>query len=204
MSDDDARRAACAVALFRAARRVRGTAGAFYLAMRGLRLPDELEGAVVRFHPACPRQGARMPALIVLMRGVLDDEPRAVQRIFIGRDYAKAGKPMMLGLAGGAAMKLGRAGDRLHVCEGFETGLALIAQGHAPVWALGSAGGIARLPIVAGVRELVICADNDASWTGKKAAAAAMMTWGERACAITVDRVGADFADIARETMGRL
>src|SRR5262249_4084427 len=161
-------------------------------------------GEVVGFHPACPRQQERMPAVIVLMRSIEDDQPRAIQRIFIGTNYRKHGQPMMLGAAGGAAMKLGASGARLSVCEGFETGLALIAQGYAPVWAMGSAGGIARLPLIKNVDHLLICADNDKSQTGERAALAAMKTWGERAAAITVDQVGYDFADIARGQLERL
>src|SRR5215468_11000132 len=163
--DDDElarRRIAYALELFGRAWHVHGTtAGAFYLAMRGLSLPRELDGPVVRFHPRCPRGPERAPALVVLFRDLIDDVPRAIQRIYIGRDYRKDGKPMMLG--------------------------------PGPVWALGSAGALARLPVLDGVEELVVAYDNDLA--GKMAASVVLETWRARATPITVDREGCDFAD---------
>jgi len=204
--DDDElarRRIAYALELFGRAWHVHGTtAGAFYLAMRGLSLPAELDGPVVRFHPRCPRGRERAPALVVLFRDLIDDVPRAIQRIYIGRDYRKDGKPMMLGPVGGCAMKLGPRGPKLCVCEGFETGLALIMLGYGPVWALGSAGALARLPVLDGVEELVVAYDNDLA--GKMAASVVLETWRARATPITVDREGCDFADVCAERMGTL
>ena len=207
---DDAARTRFALTLWDAAGRVRGSAGEYYLAMRGLSLPSAIDGEVARFHPACPRQGGAAPALVVLLRTIEGDTPVAVQRIFVTKDYRKDGTPMMLGPVKGAAIKLSshRAActgalswfmPRLHVCEGFETGLALLQLGYAPAWALGSAGAIARLPLLWFVGQLVVCADNDVSRTGEAAAAAALATWGWRAHALMVNAVGKDFADLAQQ-----
>ena len=112
------------------------------------------------------------------MRDVVTNEPRAIQRIFVNAQTAKKDKceaslngSMMLGRAAGAAMKLSSQFNtfwddlsfcpRLHVAEGFETALSLQNQGYEPIWALGDAGHIENFPVLFGVGELVICADND-------------------------------------------
>ena len=116
-----------------------------------------------------------MPALITLMRDVETFEPIGVNRLFL--DASSAGRVtkirgMMLGQAGAMMLSdwdelfYGREPDegpvRLLVCEGLETGLAIKQGGPGrQVWALGSAGAIARLPVLFGVGHLVICADND-------------------------------------------
>jgi hypothetical protein len=185
-----------ALGIWRQGRNLAGSPGEVYLQRRGLRA-DAVSSAVARFHPDCPRGKDRSPALVVLMRAIVDGVPCAVQRIFIGRDYTKEAA-MMLGPAGAAAMKLAPAGRTLTVCEGFETALALHQLGHGPVWALGSAGAIARFPIVPKVEELVIATDHDN--VGKNAAATALERWGpERAHCIMINAAGADFADLAEQ-----
>ena len=203
----DAERTRYALRIWDGSGSVRGSAGEYYLAGRGLHLPDSLDGEVVRFHPACPCGGGEVrPALVVLFRRMAGDTPVAVQRIFITPDFKKL-QAKMLGPVAGAAMKLtahaatccGAAeyyAPLLHVCEGFETGLALLMLGYAPVWALGSAGAIERLLPLWFVGRVVVCADNDESRAGERAAAEVKLTWGWRASAITTDKVGSDFADM--------
>jgi len=186
-----------ALGIWRDGVKVNGSPAQRYLANRGLMLPAELDGPVAKFHPQCPRGKERAPALVVLMRAIVDGVPCAVQRIYIGRDFTKEGA-MMLGPAGTAAMKLGPARPRLCVCEGFETALALHQMGYGPVWALGSAGAIARFPIIPKVEELVIAADHDN--VGLNAAATVLERWGrDRAHCIMVNAAGADFADLAEQ-----
>src|SRR4029077_17873691 len=106
-----------------------------------------------------------------LMRNVETFKPQAVQRLFLDLDQNKKTEGMMLGPVGNAAMMITSRHDtfwdclsfcpKLYVCEGLETGLALQMAGYRPVWALGSAGAIARLPVLFAVGELVICADHD-------------------------------------------
>ena len=124
----------------------RSTLGEMYLKGRGLLLPPKVCTSVVRFHPHCPRKLEKVPALIVLMRDIATNQPRAIQRIFINPRTAKKDKcpaspngSMMLAPAGAAAMKLTSQFDtfwddlsfcpRLHVAEGFETALSLQNQG---------------------------------------------------------------------------
>jgi len=184
-----------ALGIWRSAEPLMGSPAAIYLTQRGLPVAPAL--GVARFHPACPRGRDRQGALIVLMRSIHDGVPCAIQRIFLTGDYRKDGKPMMLGPAGSAAMKLAPMGPRLTICEGFETALGLHANGFAPVWALGSAGAIERFPLIAGIDELIIGADHDP--VGLKSAEVCLRRWRARARIKKIDREGADFADLARE-----
>jgi hypothetical protein len=49
----------------------------------------------------------------------------------------------------------------LHVGEGIETVLSARQLGYRPAWALGSAGAIANLPVLAGIEALTIFAEGD-------------------------------------------
>ena len=110
------------------------------------------------------------PALIALMRCIETNKARAIQRNYLTPDAKKDGA-MMLGPAGGCAMKLISHWHtfwddlnycpHLYVCEGFETGLALLMMGFKPVWALGSAVAIGNFKALFGIGRLMICADND-------------------------------------------
>jgi putative DNA primase/helicase len=114
----------------------------------------------IRFHPRCPRAGGEQPAVVIAMRSLASRAMTAVQRIFLTRQGHKDGA-MMLGTAGGAAMQLQPRGRELHICEGLETGLAIIAMDHAPVWALGSTSNTQTFPVLDDVERLVIWPDND-------------------------------------------
>lgn len=181
-----------------------GTPAEAYLWPRGLCLPADR--SALRFHPRCPRGRDRQPALVAAMCPLKSSAPVAIQRIYLKPDGSKDGA-MMLGPAGGAAMKLTSHFNtfwdelsfcpRLHVCEGLETGLALMQQGYTPLWALGSAGAIERMPVLFGVGKLVICADNDP--TGLRAAEICAARWNapthQRAVIWRHEKGGCDFAD---------
>jgi len=147
--------------------------------------------SIVRFHPRCPRGHELAPAVVVAMRHVQTNALLAVQRIFIvrkGSYVVKDGTPMMLGTAGGCAMKLGAAkgyvqpGVDLHICEGLESGLSIMALSWSPVWAMGSTSLIRSLPVLPGVERLMIWTDHDAvdPKTGKRPGEAAATACGER------------------------
>jgi hypothetical protein len=193
--------------------------------LRGRGLPLIGAGEVIRFHPNCPRGAERRPAMITLLRDLLTDKPVGIHRTYLASGGGHDGK-MMLGACAGAAAKLTPQADtfvqdhlgvwceRLHVCEGIETGLALIKLGRRPVWSLLSAGAIARMPVMPSVGELIVCADSDdigidtvrEPWarfdTGQNAAFAAVDSWqqaGRRARVLMPfgeTRKG-DFADVA-------
>jgi hypothetical protein len=199
--------------LWRAARDPFDTPVEFYLASRGLNL-RLVDAGVLRFHPACPRGKLRQPAMVALVRNQVTDQPQAVHRTFLLPNCRKDGQAMMLGPAGGGAIKLCQGFDggreasgkvhvnsgKLHVCEGIETGIGLLTFGYRPLWALGAAGELARLPILPGVEELIACSDHDANHVGQRAAYRAVARWraaGKAAREIRPTRCEWDFADVA-------
>lgn len=108
------------------------------------------------------------------------------------------------GVAASGAMMLGRADRILTVCEGLETGVGAIMGGLArgAVWAFGSASILKTFEPHEGVRDLIICADNDENRTGQNAASACARLWEERAVVTihTPRRKGQDFADLYART----
>jgi putative DNA primase/helicase len=167
----------------------------------------------IRYQPRCPREDVRQPAVVIAMRHITSNAVVAVQRIFLTRDAKKDGKPMMLGTAGGAAMKLQPVlGHELNVAEGLETGLSLVAMDRKPVWALGSTSLIQSFPVLQKVNKLVIWADHDEVnvRTGKRpgiaAAEACRERWraADREVKVQVPDVERDDAnDVWRSRLGR-
>lgn len=58
-------------------------------------------------------------------------------------------------------MRLAAAGETLQLCEGIETGLALLQAAGNPTWATLGTSGLASVVLPPGVRRVVICADGD-------------------------------------------
>jgi putative DNA primase/helicase len=160
----------------------------------------------IRFHPRCPREKSEQPAVVVAMRSIESRAITAVQRIFLDRHAKKLGKGMMLGACSGAAMQLQpKIGFRLHVCEGLETALSLIALDFQPTWALGSTSLIRTFPVVADIDQLVIFADADGP--GRKAAGICGARWlsaGKKAKCWEPTTEGTDAADEWRSRCARL
>lgn len=158
----------------------------------------------IRFHPACPREKLVQPALVIAMRSIVTHTIQAVQRIFLTREARKDGA-MMLGPQANVAMQLAPICRILHVCEGLETALSVMAMDYGPVWALGSCGAIERFQVIDGVDELVIWADNDAP--GIKAANVCSQRWWDSARRLVRIRTpkieGQDFADVWRARCAR-
>ena len=70
----------------------------------------------------------------------------------------------------GAAIQLCPAAGYLAVCEGIENGAAIYQESGLPVWACGSAGGMAAMALPSTVKQLFVFADTDANEAGIKAA----------------------------------
>ena len=142
----------------------RGTLAEQYLNQhRGLALPDDLCGRVVRFHARCPWEKERRPCMVTAFRSIVDDTLVAIQRTLLAEDGKKLGR-MTLGPCGGAAIKLTAdedVGQGLHVGEGFETTLTAYTLDFRPVWALGSASAIGDFPVLAGIEALTILGETD-------------------------------------------
>jgi phage/plasmid primase-like uncharacterized protein len=168
---DDRERTADALSIWREARDPRGTLAACYFAHRSLELPNEAAGEAIRFDSACPFGGARTPAMVALVRDVVTDEPKAIHRTALDETGNKTfidGKDRLaLGPVGGGAVKL-TANENVTLClgigEGIETALSMrLARefGASPIWALLSAGQVARFPVLGGVEALWIAVDHD-------------------------------------------
>jgi hypothetical protein len=109
--------------------------------------------------------------MIALMRDVHTDDPKCIQRTRLTLDGKKADR-QMLGPAKGAAIKIDPDVDVTHglnVGEGLETTLSGRAMGFAPAWALGSAGAIAKFPVLYGIGALRIFGERDESGANKRA-----------------------------------
>src|SRR5215831_4216435 len=181
--DEDAERIKRAQKICDAARDPRGTLVEDYLRSRnGLVLDDAIAGHVPRFHPRCPWGNKNagktefLPALIACFRSIDDNAITAIHRIRLDQPerWPKAER-RMLGPVHRAAVKLdSEVGGILAIGEDIETCMAarqLMATGkleRASVWALGSAGGIERFPVLPNVRTLRIICENDRTNEGAR------------------------------------
>jgi Toprim domain-containing protein len=168
-TEDDLLRIKRAQALWNEAIEPRGTIAVQYLTARALDLPDELAGAVFRFHPRCPWRNEdtgrteRIPCMIAAFESIDDGTVTAVHRIRVDEpDRWPKTQRRMFGVVHRAAVKLGPTSNTLYVGEGVETCMAarhLMDAGkleRASAWALGSAGAIALFPVLDGVKRLII------------------------------------------------
>jgi hypothetical protein len=173
-----ARRKGFALAIWDDARDPRDTPVSLYLAMRGLSLPDDIAGTVIRYHPALRYQVTLVEGVVALFRDIKTNEPVAIHRVFLDAAGQKLDR-MMLGPTGDAAIKLDADEEvtvGLHIGEGFESCLAARLFGLRPVWALGSAGAIGRFPILPGIETVSILGEVDAG-ANRRAALACARRW---------------------------
>jgi putative DNA primase/helicase len=161
---DDLARIERAVSIWNTAADPRGTLAETYLVSRALVLADDIAGNVLRFHPCCPWRDENtgttvgVPALIAAFRSIDDNKVTAIHRIALTPNGVKIGR-RMLGVVHRSAVKLDPASDTLHIGEGIETALAARQLGLTPAWATGSAGMIAKFPMIEGVECLRILAE---------------------------------------------
>jgi hypothetical protein len=197
---DDLARMARAAAIWNAGVDPRGTPAKPYLTSRAIILTDDVAGTVLRFHPACPWRDENtgstiyLPALITAFRSIDDDQVTAIQRVALTADGVKIGR-RMIGVVHRSAVKLDPLGNTLHVGEGVETCLAARQLGHAPAWALGSVGMIAKFPLINGVKLLRVLGE-----TGEASAGAIKIVgrrWHQagRKIEIVMPSVGSDLND---------
>jgi putative DNA primase/helicase len=147
-----------------------------YLAGRGLHMatpPDNL-----RLHPALAyydgeKVTGRYPAMVALVQAP-DGSGATIHRTYL-QDGRKApveapkklmsGKPFI-----GGAIRLSPAGEEIAIAEGIETALAASSLFGIPVWSTINAAGIETFEPPAGIKRVVICADNDPTYTGQRSA----------------------------------
>ncbi|WP_027152203.1 hypothetical protein [Mesorhizobium sp. WSM2561] len=163
--------------LWRESHDPRGTLVEIYLAARGLPLPDEVAGNVIRFHRHCPFKGADgerlfLPAMICRYAPIAGDHdpdapPSAIHRTALcmdGSDRRRDVAKQMLGPVTGQCVKL--TADE-HVClnlnlgEGIESALGCLKGGNWPIWSATTEGIMRRFPLLGGIECLTLFADHD-------------------------------------------
>lgn len=183
----------------------RGTVVEQYLVARGLELPDDVAGRVLRHHPRLSFGDGQFTAgMLALFRDIRTDEPRAIHRTFLDAAGCKVARKM-LGPVKGAAIKLDDDADvtlGLHIGEGIETGLAARLAGFRPAWALGSAGAIASFPVLNGIDAVTVLGETDDSGANAKAAKECAARWiaEGREVYVAEPRAG-DLNDVWREAV---
>ncbi len=155
----------------------RGDEAERYLVGRGLTLYDLPES--IRLHPGLTYRdetgviGGRFPTMLARVVS------SAGQGVSLHRTYLQgaskapvtAPKKLMQGLPlPGAAIRLTAVSEVLGIAEGIETALAAFELFEVPVWSCISAQGIESFEPPAGVREVIVFADNDANFAGQAAA----------------------------------
>ena len=202
--EDDNRTLGFAHRLWGEADPIAGTLAERYLAGRHIdvdALPETVSEAL-RFHPECPFNGAAHPCLIALFRDVATDAPAGIHRIALTAEAQKIDRMMLGRWPTPRAVKLWPAKRSLVVGEGIETVLAAATRIKLrPAWALCSAGGVERLPIIDGVERLVILVDRDENGKGETSAAACARTWfqaGRHVIRLRPRVMGTDFNDVIR------
>lgn len=160
---DKADLVAAAASIWRQSGDLAGTLGErYFVEVRGI--PPEL----LR-RPHCLRWHDARRMVVALMRDPLTDEACGVHRTFISADGQKEMRRLKNGREANRGM-LGRAGviqlseevtTGLGIAEGVEDALHVLAAGWAPMWVLGTAGGVSRLPVLDGIEALTIFADAD-------------------------------------------
>lgn len=196
---DDGRRQQLAREIWQAGRDPRGTLVEVHLGLRALHLPDDVAGDVLRFHPACPWGTGNVPAMLAPLRCFRTGRIVGVHRTALTAQGAKTGR-RMLGTAAGAAVMLDRHEDvtaGLVIGEGIETCMAARQLGLRPVWALGSAGAIAALPVLAGIEALTVLAETDDDGANERAVQAVGTRWAQAGAEVDLiqPRTGGDLND---------
>ncbi len=146
-----------------------------YLIRRGISTDIITQMQDVRGHRAMYYQredktGTYLPAMLALIRNS-KGEAISMHRTYLtstGTD-----KKIMPGLEKltGAAIRLGEPDDTLVIAEGVETALAAWHLTNIPAWATISAHGLESFQsIPRHVTRVIVCADNDYSFTGQAAA----------------------------------
>jgi putative DNA primase/helicase len=210
-NDDGAemrRRQRIALEIWEASKDPAGTPVEAWLRSRGLDLPDDAAGRAIRFHPYLSFAGqGRHPAMVALFIDIRTNEPRAIHRTALTKNGGKAAiecPRLTLGPCGGAAIKLSpdeHVDTRLAIGEGVETTLAGMALGFTPAWAVGNAGGLGSVSVLAGIEALSIFVDNDFTHAGQRRARLCSERWtqaGREVFRITPNTVGADLNDVAK------
>jgi hypothetical protein len=203
---NDTSRSRLALRIWNEARDPRGTVVADYLASRGLTVPEDIAGDVIRFHPALKFNDERVGGMVALFRDISTNEPCGIHRTFLDGTGRKIGRKM-LGRAKGAAVKLD-ADEAvelgMHIGEGVETCLAARVVGFRPVWALGSKRPIAIFPVLPGIEAVTVlgeCGDDHGANHEQTQECAARWIEAGREAFVVTPLFSSDLNDVWREVV---
>jgi Toprim domain len=186
---------------WRPAQPIAGTLAETYLTARHLNFKDP-DGRVLRF---CPRRARNNPAgeldhhpaLLIALCDIRSGEGCGVINVYLladGSDRIRDRKgKTVTGRAKGAAAMLSAFDEPtmgLTICEGIETGIAILMSGLAPVWALGGAGNLGAFPVAGGIECLTIAAD--VGEAGQAAAEKTAKRWHQAGRKVTIVTPPAD------------
>jgi len=184
----------------------KGSTVEIYLQSRGItsNIPASLRFLPHHHHKPTETFWPVMLAAVTNYQGKL----QAIHRTYLlpgGKGKAAiAPDKMTLAPVGGYATHLAKAGEKLAITEGIETGLSVQQALQIPVWAALSAGGIEKLilPPLPLASDIIIATDNDTNKRGQGASEIAATSWiaEGRRVQITMPPVpGIDFNDLLRE-----
>ena len=206
--EDNSERIRQAQTIWTASQPIGGTIAETYLRSRGITipLPDTL-----RFHPSLQHStGLRLPAIVAGMAVAPSRIIAAIHQTFIkidGSGKIPLSTPRLtLGPAKGGAIRLSPWRDgSLVIAEGIETTLSAMQLFGLPGWSARSDGGIRSLVLPDEVRDVMICADNDANGVGQAVAEVTAEKWrgeGRRVRIELPECVGTDWNDVLRGRIG--
>ena len=134
-----------------------------------------------RYHPSCPFDGQRVPALVALVRDIVNNTPIGIHRTglrIVGNRVEKIERRSW-GPVGGGAIKLSADAEvtgGLLVAEGIETTLSASKQlSFKPCWSLISTANLRTLPVLSCIECLTVAVDNDPA--GIEAAEECVRRW---------------------------
>jgi hypothetical protein len=176
-----------------------------YFRFRHIPLDDVPKGTL-RFLSTCPfGPGKTSLCIVARYSDALTGEPKGLWRRSI--EFG-AGKPLTLGPQSGCVIRLWpQVGKTLIVGEGVESTLTaatcFLHRGSLlqPAWAAGNAGNMRRLPVIDGVKHLILLVDNDQSGTGQAAAEECAKRWcaaGRKVTRLIPEKSQTDFNDLVR------
>jgi putative DNA primase/helicase len=196
---DDAKRTEIARRIWREAKPATGTLVETYLRSRGItmRVPPTLRFYSALRHPS----GTFLLPTMVAVVSDLNRNVVAVHRTYLDDQGNKTNlepPKAALGPIARRAVHLAPAGEMLALAEGIETALSVGQATGIPTWAALGTANLTRVELPAVVREVIICADNDPSCAGEKAALAAAERFKCEGRRVSIARphVGKDFNDM--------
>jgi len=130
----------------------------------------------IRYHPSLWHTESQKthPAMLATLT-YANGDGASVHRTYLdwsgGKAKVEANKKMWPGLPiNGACVRLSEIEDLIGIAEGIETAFAASMRFGFPVWAATSAPVLEKWEPPEGIREIVICGDNDTSYAGQAAA----------------------------------